>query len=301
MPQPLVSVVIPCYNQAHFLADAVESCVAQSWPEVEIIVVDDGSSDDFAAVAQSLNVKRRTLKIHRQPNAGVASARNAGIALAKGKYLQFLDADDYLHPDKFAVQVEILETHRQLAHVYCDFIAVDRDKQRLTNHYRIKGCRPRLSGNLMEPLLINGYLPPHCPLVRKEAIDRCGGFTPHLGGHADYEFWMRIAANGLDALFLERPLCYYRVYATSMSKDLGHMNASRIAALEKAVAEYPQAVVRGVVDVQSYITNLLRQLILLQEKWAIESNADKALINKLSRENQKLREMLRDARTTVPA
>lgn len=105
---PLVSIIIPCYNAAPWLAQTLESALAQTWPEKEIFLVDDGSTDRSLEIARSFEA--RGVRVLRQSNRGAAAARNAGLAVARGDYLQFLDADDLLTPDKISSQVQRLGT-----------------------------------------------------------------------------------------------------------------------------------------------------------------------------------------------
>jgi glycosyltransferase involved in cell wall biosynthesis len=103
---PPVSIIIPCHNAAPWLAATLESALAQTWPEKEILLVDDGSTDDSLAIARTF--EPRGVRVLSQPNLGAAAARNAGLAAAHGDYIQFLDADDLLAPDKIAIQMERL-------------------------------------------------------------------------------------------------------------------------------------------------------------------------------------------------
>ena len=106
---PLVSIIIPAYNAEKWIRESIQSALAQSWRNTEIIVVDDGSTDGTRAAAEeSANAKVRIL---HQPNGGAARARNAGLAAARGKYIQFLDADDLLSVDKIELQMGVLEQH----------------------------------------------------------------------------------------------------------------------------------------------------------------------------------------------
>jgi glycosyltransferase involved in cell wall biosynthesis len=107
----LVSILIPCHNAAPWLAQTLESALAQTWPHTEIILIDDGSTDDSREIARSFEA--RGVRVLRQPNRGAASARNAGLAAARGDYLQFLDADDLLTSEKVALQVTLLEERSQ--------------------------------------------------------------------------------------------------------------------------------------------------------------------------------------------
>src|SRR5215212_8886473 len=110
---PLVSVVIPCYNQAHFLGEAIESVLAQSHPNFEIIVVDDGSPDDTSEVA----ARYPGVRLVRQENQGLSGARNAGLARSEGEYVVFLDSDDRLLPEALEAHLEHLETRPECAFV----------------------------------------------------------------------------------------------------------------------------------------------------------------------------------------
>ncbi|HZX58320.1 MAG TPA: glycosyltransferase family A protein, partial [Mucilaginibacter sp.] len=106
MDQPLVSIIIPVYNSEKHLAETISSALEQTWPNKEIIIVDDGSADNSLAIAKSF--ASENVKVFHQPNKGASAARNKGIQEAKGDYIQFLDADDLLMPNKIAAQVKQL-------------------------------------------------------------------------------------------------------------------------------------------------------------------------------------------------
>src|SRR3954463_8415699 len=100
---PLVSIIIPCFNAERYVGDAIRSALAQTYDSIEVIVIDDGSTDGSLKVIKSFG---DAVRIESQPNAGACAARNHGIDLARGEYVQFLDADDLLHPEKIARQME---------------------------------------------------------------------------------------------------------------------------------------------------------------------------------------------------
>ena len=121
---PLVSVVIPCYNQAHFLSEAIESVLSQTCESFEIIVVDDGSTDNTSELAS----RYQKVRLLRQENRGVSAARNAGLAESEGEYVVFLDADDRLLPEALEVGLECLDDHPECAFACshsCNMIAAD--------------------------------------------------------------------------------------------------------------------------------------------------------------------------------
>ncbi|MBE9201578.1 MULTISPECIES: glycosyltransferase family A protein [unclassified Nodularia (in: cyanobacteria)] len=113
MNLPLVSVIIPCYNRERYLAEAIESVLEQTYPNIELIVIDDGSSDRSGEIAQSY-----PLKYHYQTNGGIGAARNAGIAVANGEFLAFLDSDDIWVKDKLAKQMAVFDTHPDIEAVF---------------------------------------------------------------------------------------------------------------------------------------------------------------------------------------
>src|SRR3712207_1908731 len=158
---PLVSVVIPCYNQAHFLGEAIESVLAQSYPNVEIIVVDDGSTDATSEVARSYP----KVRLVRQENQGLSGARNAGLARSEGEYVVFLDADDRLLPEALETGVEYLEARPECAFVSGPCNRITADGSPLPT-------RPRLhvGGDHYLTLLQRCYIMPPAAVVYRRAV-----------------------------------------------------------------------------------------------------------------------------------
>src|SRR5689334_5736274 len=111
---PAISVIVPCYNYGHFLPDAIRSIQAQRFSDWECIIVDDGSQDNTQNVAAQLASKDVRITYVHQSNAGLSAARNKGLSLARGKYIQLLDADDGIAPDKFLLQYQFLETNSKI-------------------------------------------------------------------------------------------------------------------------------------------------------------------------------------------
>lgn len=243
MPEPTVSIIIPCYNQAHFVADALQSALGQTYPALEVVVIDDGSTDQLERVVASFGDDPR-LKYVAQENRGLPAARNRGIAESHGDYLKFLDADDWLAPTVIQTQTAIFERDPQLGLVYCDLIHVDAEGKPLDD-YSVARTRAVLSGDIFPSLLLGGYFPPHAALVPRRVLERVGYFDEALGGSADSELWMRIAAEGYPAYFVPEKLVYYRRHPHTMSRDTQHMEATRLRALEKIVARYPERTARA--------------------------------------------------------
>lgn len=203
----LVSVIIPCYNQAHFLAEAVESVVNQTFTEWEIIVVNDGSPDDTKGAFQQL-VNRWPKHIFRyleKPNGGLADARNAGIAIARGKYILPLDADDKLHPEMLEKTVALLETRPDIAIAYTDLV-----------HFGAVNGIVRAAEFDFPKLCQNNQLN-YCSLYRRELWSAVGGYHANmLWGYEDWDFWVGCGERGFKAKRIPEPLLLYRVKNSSM-------------------------------------------------------------------------------------
>ena len=228
---PLISVIIPCHNQGHFLREALDSVRTATTHDTEIIVVDDGSTDDTARVATTWP---RTTYV-RQPNAGAAAARNRGFEEARGKYVAFLDADDCLAPGGLDMGLAALNARPESALVYgrCVMMSADGTLQPTPPQPRIEREHYR------ELLRQNVIWMPAMALFQREAVARAGGFDPAVDAAADYRLYLRITR--------EAPIydhgevvAYYRQHDLNMSRNSARMLRESLAAL---AGEWP--VVRG--------------------------------------------------------
>jgi Glycosyl transferase family 2 len=205
----LVSIIIPCYNAARYLGEAIESCLGQSYSKIEVIVVDDGSSDATSTIAQSYAVT-----CLRQPNRGVSAARNNGLQHSKGKYVLFLDHDDRLIPRAVEMGVDLLEKHPECA------IAVGEHRYISPDGRELGYSNKRATGaNHYEMLLERNFIEtPGSALHRRSVIDAIGVFDETVLGAEDYELYLRTARNypliGHKALVSE-----YRLHEASCSRN----------------------------------------------------------------------------------
>jgi GT2 family glycosyltransferase len=192
----LVSTVIPVFNRARLLEEAVGSVLAQTYRPIEIVIVDDGSTDDTPQVAQALAARHpEIVRYVRKDNGGCAQARNAGLAVARGEFIQLLDSDDLLLPEKFAQQVRGLREYPECGVSYCctrEYVMGDplpTRSARRTGDTFVKLFPALLAGRIW------GF---PSPLFRGEAIDTAGPFLEVLT-FADWEFECRLAARGVRA------------------------------------------------------------------------------------------------------
>lgn len=262
----LVSVIIPCYNQARFVGNAVDSALAQDYRAVQVILVNDGSTDDFETRTAPYRTEPCVL-IVSQENRGLPAARNAGIQAARGEYFKFLDADDWLTPDAISQQVSAFNVEPALGLVYSDLVRVDAAGKPL-DAYSVATARRILDGDILPSLLLGGYFTPHTVLVPRRVLEQVGVFDETLGGAADFELWMRIACEGYSAHFVPAKLAYYRLHDRNMTRDTEHMDAAQKAALDRITTRYPHRVA-GALD------ELLREQHRIDEDsaWAREQMA----------------------------
>jgi hypothetical protein len=213
---PLVSVVIPCYNQAQYLPEAVASVIGQTFVDWEIIIVNDGSVDHTSEVARSLAAQNpdRLIRLLERPNGGLAEARNSGIRAALGRYILPLDADDRIAPAMLKQTTTCLEAHPAVAIAYTDGIFFG-----AANH-----TSPTLEYDFGR-LCAQNYLL-YCSLFRREVWDAVGGYNPNMTwGYEDWDFWIGCGEKGFLAKRVPEPLFFYRVkhqsmYTAAVERDL---------------------------------------------------------------------------------
>jgi glycosyltransferase involved in cell wall biosynthesis len=195
MTQPfLVSAIIPTYNRSAVLPRALDSVLAQTRPPDEVIVIDDGSTDDTADMLRQryAGLFGERLRYVRQPNAGVSSARNHGMRLARGDFFAFLDSDDTWLPDKTQRQADWLAEHPDHGMVLCDVERTDDALQRIDVFHR-RDVIPT-DGWVLRWLLHNPALAPVSAMMRREVFEDVGGFDERLRTAEDIEYHLRIAA-----------------------------------------------------------------------------------------------------------
>ncbi len=240
MNASLVSIIIPCYNATRFMRQALDSALAQTYAACEIVVVNDGSTDDFETGIASYRAEPR-VKIVAQENRGLSAARNRGIRESRGEYLKFLDADDWLALTAIATQAAAFEQQPELGFVYCDVIHVDATGKPL-GAYSVARARRVLNGDILPSLLVGGYFPPNTVLVPRRVLDRVGMFDETLTAREDYELWMRIVCEGYAACFVPEKLAYYRRHSGNMTNDAAWMAETHLRALDKITTRYPHRV-----------------------------------------------------------
>lgn len=234
MPE-LVTAIIPTFNYGRFVARAVTSVLAQTYPNLECIVVDDGSTDDTQEVLRAFGDQ---IKVIRQPNTGLSAARNRGIAEARGRYIAFLDADDWWSPVKIATQVEWLETHPGVGCVGCGREHVESDGcvstlAGLPNH---RSRRETLRDLAVRAFWVSGS--GSGALVRAEVLSAAGGFDESLTAAEDWDLWLRLAAL-TDIDNVPAVLTTIRRHGTGVFRNVDRMEQNSWAVYEKVTKAWP--------------------------------------------------------------
>jgi glycosyltransferase involved in cell wall biosynthesis len=215
---PKVSVVIPAHNPGPLIVEAVQSVLAQSFEDYEIIVVDDQSTDEFY---RQLEPFLSEVQYVRQDHAGSAVARNRGILLSSGEYIAFLDADDLWAQSKLQKQVEFMDQNPEVVLTYADFSKSANQQER--GESAIRSRRYWKAGAEFESLLRQNFIHTSSAMVRRDVLAESGVFDPMLINAQDWDLWIRLAEVGRFG-FIDEILSHYRVHD---NQSVGTLKYSR--------------------------------------------------------------------------
>lgn len=231
-----VSVIIPAYNQAHYLGLAIQSALDQQVHDVEIVVVDDGSTDNTRQVAQAFTDTR--VRYVYQENQGLSAARNTGIRLATGQFITFLDSDDLFLPEKLTLLMAEMAQRPFLGFVAGEAILIDEANNHLP--HRMDAGLPQDSRELLlgNPLHVGSVL------VRREWLAQAGDFDESLRACEDWDMWLRLARCGCQMAFVAQPVSLYRVHQAQMTRQAERMRTAMLAVLDKFFADDNAEIVR---------------------------------------------------------
>lgn len=208
----LVSIIVPCYKQAHFLNESLTSVLNQTYPYWECIIVNDGSPDNTEAIAKQWCSKDERFKYLHKENGGLSSARNAGIKISKGDFILPLDADDILHEDYIKKVFPVLKNNTHLGIVSSYRYFFTEKKNNIIKEYKASGS------NYRDLMFENKLMP--SSLYRKSCWDAVGGYDETMNkGFEDWEFWLNVTKRGWEFQFVEEFLFYYRKSKKSMLMD----------------------------------------------------------------------------------
>lgn len=277
---PLVSVVIPAYNAEAFLGETLDSVLAQTYSKIEIIVVDDGSTDSTPQLLA--NYGDRITVLH-QANTGQAAARNNGARQAQGELLAFLDSDDLWDNDKISRQVELLNRFPTALAVYCDHRTIDAQGKPISPSSAM--AHPRPSGQILRSLLLGSCIvTPGLVLLRRDAFFSSGGFdeAPLMRGHEDYALWLQMATRGY-FIYSPSTLVSYRRHSQQATRQ-NHYEMQMARAKLKSVLAVRDAVQASKdVDVKRLFAWILEEAHV-NAAWAMRQTGNYADARKIATE-----------------
>lgn len=259
---PLVSVVVPAYNCSEFIDETLESLFAQDYPNVEIVVVNDGSTDGTLA---RLSTYAERIRIVDQPNAGAPVARNRGMQAARGDFVCFCDADDIWAKTKIGDQVAYLQAHPDVGMVYCDWYVWEPDSQGV---FRIppdfgqetdrQAIDPALSGWIYHKLLLDCVCLTSSVMFRKSILEQVGEFDPKLWNGDDYNYWLR-TSRITEIHKLRSRLVLYRILPRSVARTPTSVHYE-YEVVQDALARWGGAGPTGIANEKKTISARLAQM-----------------------------------------
>jgi glycosyltransferase involved in cell wall biosynthesis len=231
---PRISVIIPTFNHGEFVAETLESVFAQTYGDFEVIVVNDGSRDDTESVLRPY-IEAQRIRYLRQENQGVAAARNAGLALATGEWIAFLDDDDLWLTDKLEWQVACLEASNAVV------VGGSCSRFGLTEERKEKGDSHKIEFLATADLFRgNPFGSPGQTLIRKSALEQIGGLDAAIWGVDDLDLWIRLSRIGA-VQRVDRVALHYRVHDSNASLDLRRMTQNMEAVILKNIGGFSGA------------------------------------------------------------
>lgn len=231
----LVSVVIATYNMGKFLSESINSVLNQTYANIEVIVVDDGSTDGTNEVMKPYLGDSR-IKYIIQDNTGQASAKNRGIRESQGEFVAFLDADDMWVPEKLALQIPVFAKSQNVGVVYARVSYIDE----MGSTIRIAD-NELFRGRVSSDLFIRNFIGFGTSVVKRECLTRLGGFKEHIRMGIDYELWLRLSTQ-YEFDYVERPLLRYRLWGGQMSRNCQARYQNGIEIMRNFLVEFPNVV-----------------------------------------------------------
>ncbi len=261
---PRVSIVIPAYNMAEYTSRCVKSILNQTYKNIEIIVVDDGSKDNTKA--EMLKFGDR-IKYVCKENGGACSARNFGARLAQGKYIGFLDCDDMYLPQKVELSVKFLEQNPDYGFVYSNLYYVDKDDKIFRLH--APWFKRQYQGRIKTKLILGNFVGNPTVIMRKDCLDKVGLYREDIFFPADWDMWLRISEQ-FKAGYINKPLCSYRIVSQGCFKNLEKSEHENMIVLDSFFLRNKD--VSNRIKNRAYANNYLS----MAECYFVKENKDKA-------------------------
>lgn len=250
-PSPETTVVITCFNYGHFLENCLRSVLEQTYKDFEIIVVDDGSTDNTPQVMGWFSTLPN-LRYVRQENAGQARAKNRGIESARGEFIAFLDADDCWCSEKLEKQMACFKKP-EVGVVYCKAKYLNENNDEIYFERKSQYLQPQ-KGQVTQWLILDNFVEFSSSIVRKECFEKFGGFDETLKMGIDWDLWLRIST-GYEFDYVDERLFYYRMgHSGQMSKNAEVRMECSDRIMESFLKNFPEAVSSKIIKKAYYYT-----------------------------------------------
>lgn len=285
----LVSVVIPCYNHEQFIQDSIQSVINQTYENIELIIIDDGSKDDsvlkIREMIESCEERFVRFEFRNRANIGLSATLNEALEWCQGKYFSPLASDDQMLNSKTAIQVSFLEKNIKIPALSAGVKLVDEDNK------KIRKCEDENKFYTFKEIIMHEhYLPAPTQMIRTDILRKVGGYNSDLLIE-DWYMWLKLSING-EIYYMSNILCLYRIHSSNTSKNLVKMQEGRLAVLNcfKENIYYEDAVknIYWVNMVETYIGNKKIKYII---KLFI-ANPKKTVLISLKNLNNRVRKLL---------
>lgn len=243
---PLVSIIMAAYNGATYLDAAIESALCQTYSKVELIIVDDCSSDDSGKIIERYLSDARVTCVRNEQNVGVAASRNRALTLSKGDFITFLDQDDIWLPHKLELQVAAIQAHPEVGLLHAHYARIDPQGTLLPAYRDLPAERfdnpvaPVNVRDVFGEIFVSNDIQPLTTMIPRNVIEAVGPFDPTLPGVDDYELWLRIALH-YPIGHLQTIVGYWRAHPGQQSNQGYKMLMIRLKALDLILSRFPEA------------------------------------------------------------
>lgn len=277
-----IAVVIPLYNGARYIGDAIESVIAQTLPPAEIVVVDDGSTDDGPDIVARMAAEH-PITLLRKPNGGQASARNLGIAHTTSELIALLDQDDIWYPDHLErlARPFLRARYPEIGWVYGNLDEIDEAGRTVMRSCLRHGPRHHPKRDIFTCLGSDMFILPSATIIARKAFDAVGGFDERLSGYEDDDLFLRIFRAGFDNLFIDRGVTRWRIACGSASFS-PRMSVSRMIYFRKLLAAFPDDPLRKRFYARQYLAPRFFPWIVREYTKALRDGDDAALATALA-------------------
>lgn len=246
IPGPLVSVIMAVYNGAAYLAEAIESALNQTYSNIELIIVNDCSSDESVSIVTRYLSDGRITLLHNERNSGVAASRNRALEHAKGEYITFLDQDDIWLPRKLEIQVSVIQANPGIGLLHAGYARIDPNGALLPAYRELPAERfsdPDATVDVRDvfaEIFVTNDIQPLTTMIPREVMEVVGPFDAELPGVDDYELWLRIALR-YPVGHIQTIVGYWRAHPGQQSNQGYRMLMIRLKALDQILNQYPKA------------------------------------------------------------